>query len=391
MPGASSWGQARGALHSQLTWLCAAFVLTGVVNTLLGPFLPVAIRKWQLSEAIAGLFFPSQFAAGMAGTLCFAWITARIGLNWCLSISLFFMAAGVATAAAISARGALASVACWGFGLGLNIPAANSLAARSAPGGPEVRVTALNFAWGVGAALGPAILTRGFAEWSLGGPLMALAGVLLAASLAAVRLFPPGGLTDEAGRAEGGEAPPLRITLLAAALLFFYVGTESAFSGWLALAAGREYDFGIIASGLVLSVFWAAFIAVRGLVPVLLRYLRASLCVQGGMMMFMAGALLVIAGQRQAHVVCGAVLAGCGLGPVFPLVLSAFYRASGTSATGHISAVFAGSALGGACIPPLVGLFASATGSIRLGIAVVLAASAMVLMLRGRLMDRTSD
>src|SRR3989442_1650438 len=41
----------------------AAFVLTGVMTTLLGPMLPVFSARWSLSDSQAGYLFTAHFAA----------------------------------------------------------------------------------------------------------------------------------------------------------------------------------------------------------------------------------------------------------------------------------------------------------------------------------------
>src|SRR5271168_1605548 len=48
------------------------FVLTGVVNTLLGPILPIITRTWHLDDAQAGRLFAAQFLGAILGTLASA-------------------------------------------------------------------------------------------------------------------------------------------------------------------------------------------------------------------------------------------------------------------------------------------------------------------------------
>src|SRR5256885_14980523 len=49
--------------------LHAGFVLTGVVNTMVGPLLPVLSARWALNDAHAGYLFTAQFSGSMLGVM----------------------------------------------------------------------------------------------------------------------------------------------------------------------------------------------------------------------------------------------------------------------------------------------------------------------------------
>src|SRR5690348_5398940 len=55
------------------TWLMAVlftgFILSGIATTIIGPMLPVFIRKWGLDDGQAGLFSSIQFLASLVGTV----------------------------------------------------------------------------------------------------------------------------------------------------------------------------------------------------------------------------------------------------------------------------------------------------------------------------------
>src|SRR5260370_29311395 len=61
-----------------LAVLFVGFVLSGIATTIVGPMLPVFIRRWGLDDGQAG-FFPSiQFLAALAGTaISGAWMAWR--------------------------------------------------------------------------------------------------------------------------------------------------------------------------------------------------------------------------------------------------------------------------------------------------------------------------
>jgi fucose permease len=52
-----------------LALLFAGFVLSGIATTIIGPMLPIFIRRWSLDDGQAGLFSTIQFLAALGGTL----------------------------------------------------------------------------------------------------------------------------------------------------------------------------------------------------------------------------------------------------------------------------------------------------------------------------------
>ena len=52
-----------------LTLLFAGFVLSGIATTIIGPMLPIFIRRWSLDDGQAGLFSTIQFLFALGGSL----------------------------------------------------------------------------------------------------------------------------------------------------------------------------------------------------------------------------------------------------------------------------------------------------------------------------------
>ena len=72
----------------------AAFVLTGVMTTLLGPMLPVFFARWALSDSQAGYLFTAQFATSILGVAISSALVQRYGYRLTLVFGLGFMALG---------------------------------------------------------------------------------------------------------------------------------------------------------------------------------------------------------------------------------------------------------------------------------------------------------
>src|SRR5256885_1290652 len=129
----------------------AAFVLTGVMTTLLGPMLPVFFARWALSDSQAGYLFTAQFATSILGVAISSALVQRYGYRLTLVFGLGFMALGAGVLAHASWILGLVSVCVYGFGLGLTIPTANLLIAKLHPDRRAAALNLLNFSWGIGA------------------------------------------------------------------------------------------------------------------------------------------------------------------------------------------------------------------------------------------------
>ena len=57
-----------------------SFILIGVLNTFLGPALPVLSARWQLNDAQAGSLFFAQFSGALIGSAATGWLLRRLSL-----------------------------------------------------------------------------------------------------------------------------------------------------------------------------------------------------------------------------------------------------------------------------------------------------------------------
>src|SRR5271155_2974470 len=94
-----------------------AFFPTGILQTLLGPMLPILIMRWSLNDTQAGRLFLVQFLASLVGVQFSGFLLARLGYRPAFLSGLLLMACGVATLYIGSLRLGLAAVATYGLGL----------------------------------------------------------------------------------------------------------------------------------------------------------------------------------------------------------------------------------------------------------------------------------
>src|ERR1700738_3052232 len=140
-----------------------AFLPTGILQTLLGPMLPILIARWALNDTQAGNLFLVQFLASLAGVQLSGLLLTRWGYRPAFLWGLLLMACGVSTLLLGSSALGMAAVAAYGLGLGLVVPSDNLLIAEIGSGSGSdsgaasqassraSAVSLLNFFWGVGA------------------------------------------------------------------------------------------------------------------------------------------------------------------------------------------------------------------------------------------------
>src|SRR5712692_10240538 len=108
-----------------LILLFAGFVLSGIATTIIGPMLPIFIKRWSLDDGQAGLFSTIQFLAALGGTLASSAIAAWRGYKPALVLGYALMGGGLACLNATTHGVALAAIAAFGLGYGLTTPGTN--------------------------------------------------------------------------------------------------------------------------------------------------------------------------------------------------------------------------------------------------------------------------
>jgi FHS family glucose/mannose:H+ symporter-like MFS transporter len=361
----------------------AAFVLTGVMTTFLGPMLPVFSARWILSDTQAGYLFTAQFASSILGVAISGVMVHRYGYRLTMVSGLGFMAVGAGVLAEASWIVGLVSVCLYGFGLGLTIPTANLLIAELHPGRRAAALNLLNFSWGVGAVGCPFVVAA--LQRSQRSSLllfgMAVCLTIVAIALGSIRL-PADAKRNSANNAVlDKKVWKSRFVPVLGALFFIYVGTESSIGGWVASYAHRIDLNASNFWALTPSFFWGALLLGRALAPVMLRHARETTLASAGLVLATLGVFILLIANTMALVVIGASVAGFGLASVFPINIAMLSQWFGEMASRIGGVMFALSSLGGATVPWLVGAISSRFGSLRIGLIVPLLGSIAMLVL----------
>jgi MFS transporter, FHS family, glucose/mannose:H+ symporter len=351
----------------------AAFVLTGIVNTVLGPILPWLGARAHLTDAQAGALFFAEFAASVATGLLSGLIIRRGGYARTIAAGTIAMASGTVALAVPIPRLWPAALAICGVGLGLTVPAVNLLFAdRGGPRGAAA-VSAVNLAWGAGATLWPLLIAVTGAIGAL-LPAVSAALVVVGASIwQARRRFP-----DPAPPAESPPHARTRNTLIAlfALLFFLYSGAEAAIGGWVTSYAARlPAALAVRLAVAPSAAFYGGLTAGRALLALWLVESRERAAIFGGLLAAIVSLSLALAFERANVLIVCAAGAGLGLSPLWPATVAAMTRALGSAARGALIAM---GGLGAAIVPALIGLLSIRLGSLRSGLVALVAVLAIL-------------
>jgi MFS transporter, FHS family, glucose/mannose:H+ symporter len=365
--------QAQTSDMGLMALLHAGFVLTGVVNTVLGPMLPMLSARWSLNDAHAGYLFTAQFGGSMLGVMGSSLLMSRRGHRISMLLGLGLMALGSATLLAGIWMLGVFSTLCFGIGLGLAIPTTNLLVSDL---NPEKRASALNlvnFSWGVGAATCPffvaALLRIHRTSYLLYGVAALLA--LVALGLTKV-LLPVFCVAPEYGSRVKTDIWRSRWVPIIGALFFLYVGSEAGVGGWIATYAQRMAAGAGTMWVLMPSFFWAALLLGRAAAPLLLRDLEELKLAGFGLVLSTVGVAALLGARTLSVIAISVSLAGLGFSSVFPIAIATLARKFGSAASRIAGVMFALAGAGGATLPWLVGYTSTRFGSLKYGLVVPL-------------------
>jgi len=362
-----------------------AFLPTGVLTTLLGPMLPILIRRWAMNDTQAGDLFLVQFLAMLAGVQLSGLLLSRFGYRPAFLSGLLLMACGIATIYLGSLWLGLASVATFGLGLGLIIPTDNLLIAEISagpnPGSSSGAVSLLNFFWGVGAVFCSLMVAWTEAHKLL--PLFLVSVALFLVLLAfAIRNLPfPAATAKSAESAPSWRGLAKTPTIwLFAAVFFLYPGVETAVGGWIGSYVSRLGEHGLAMASLMPAFFWSALTVGRGLGTAFLRHFSESRVLRVGFAAATAGIALMLWVPTLGGVIPGALITGLSFATLYPITVARLSEHYGVAARNIGAVMFSLASLGPAIVPWMVGFISHSTGSLRAALLLPLGGTVALLL-----------
>jgi MFS transporter, FHS family, glucose/mannose:H+ symporter len=370
-----------------------SFVPIGVATVLLGPMLPALSVRWSLNYAQAGALFNAQYLASTCAVACSGVLAARRGFRFPMKVGLVLMTIGLSCLLSGPKVVGILSIASYGAGLGLAVPAANLLVAAANPSRRSATLNILNFFWSLGAVACPSLTAGAAKSGHLPAFLAIVAGFSLA--IAVTIALMPGRIREPAAARDTQPMLPVirqrkRVFLVLALLFLLYVGVENGFGQWMASYAKNLGTLTLAMALATPSFFYASLTLGRWMAPVLLRTIDDVRLVQAGTLLACAGMAGLILSHALPGVLTSACAAGLGLSSVYPITISILSRQFESASIGSL--MFTLSNVGGGLLPWIVGLSSNRFGTLKAGILVpLLGCTAMLLLFLRLSAHRTPD
>ncbi len=376
--------------RSHRTWLVPlaflAFVSLGLPDGVLGVAWPSLRRSFDRPIDQLGLILLATMAGYLASSFGAGAVLERLGVGRLLVSSGLLVAAGAAAWAATPWWAAIVAGA-FVSGLGAGAIDAGINAFAAARFTPRV-ITWLHACWGLGAMIGPLVMTAvvaGGAGWRWGY-------VLLAASLAAMAAcfqltlglweLPAAEGAPSLRGVAGSLAEALREPRVRGnALLFFlYTGVEASAGQWAFSLLTESRGMTTAAAGLAASTYWGSIFAGRLAFGALAHHVAPARLLRLGMAGAPLAALVVSLTRSGAGGFAGLFALGLLLAPIFPLLIAETPSRVGERHASHaIGFQISAATLGAGTLPAAAGLLARHAGLEALG-PFLLAASVLVLV-----------
>ena len=353
-----------------------AFVSLGLPDGVLGVAWPSLRRSFEQPIDQLGLVLLSVMAGYLVSSFSAGVLLGRLGVGRLLVTSGLLVAASAVLWATtpwwpLILAGGFVS----GLGAGAIDAAVNAFAAARFT--PRV-LTWLHACWGLGAMIGPLVMTAVIASghgWRRG--YLLLAGSLL--GMAACFQMTLGlwqlpavdtGRATQAASVAGRLRDALREPRVRAnALLFFlYTGTETSAGQWAYSLLTESRGMAPAAAGVAASAYWGSIFAGRLAFGLLAHHVAPAALLRIGMAGAPLAALVLCVTRGGAGGFAGLFALGLLLAPIFPLLIAETPGRVGEPHAAHaIGFQISAATLGAGVLPALAGLLARHAGLESLG------------------------
>ena len=276
---------------------------------------------------------------------------------------------------------------CWiaiflyGMGTGFSIPAGNLITIEiTARDRRTAAVNMVNFCWGAGAILCPPLVAALAYDGGLITLSASLVSLILLLSVVVIRI--PDALAIESDTMAFPVPDIWRrpSTWLFAMFSVVIIGIEAGLSGWLTTYSNLLRTEGALSINAAF-VYFASFVGGRAIASLIAQKVADNVLISINAVLLIAGIALLAIGSRESTVP-GAVLAGLGTSAIFPTHMVRFTRIFGPGATRNATPIFVSGIVGAALLSWLIGFVSTRSGSLRNGIALLMAAAAILAILQ---------
>lgn len=355
------------------------FISLGLPDAVTGVAWPSVRDTFGLRQGAVGLVLVISGLGYLLSSFFAGRLTHAVGLGLVLAVSTGLVATAMYGFAFSPVWGAFV-LSGWVHGLGSGAidSGLNGYAAHHMP---TRHLIWLHACYCFGALIGPILMSSFLSSgrpYSAG--YSAVGGTMLVMAILFLMTYRSWGETSPAAASPhlpvgAGVALRSSTVWLQMSIFFLYTGLEVTFSQWTYTVLTESRHVGARTAGLAVGVYWgclgagrvlSGFIADRVGVDRLLRY-----CFLGAL----TGAVLLASGVSGEAAFLGVALAGLGLAPAFPCLMSRTPRRLGPQVSAHAIGFQVGAAMiGAAAVPGVLGVMAGRAGleAVPVGAAVLL-------------------
>jgi fucose permease len=347
----------------------AAFIGLGLSNSLMGVAWPSVRTTFGQPLDALGIFLIGNTSGYMIASALSGRLLARMTAGTMLALSCCLAAASLLATGSAPSWPALVAL---GFAAGLSGGAIDGgLNAYAAAHFSPRAMNWLHACFGIGATLGPAIMTGAIVYglgWRAGYWIVGAAQLALALCFGLTRQL----WRDSAPLAHAAEpsrgvrlAATLRLPIAWTGILLFfiYTGAEIATGQWVYSLLTESRGVPAAQAGAWVSLYWASLTIGRILFGFLVQRVAPTTLLRWCMAGAVLSALLIWLNLAPWLAFAGIALMGLSLAPQFPLLISATPAYLGAAhANNGVGLQVAAASLGGAAIPSLIGVLAAAYG-----------------------------
>jgi FHS family Na+ dependent glucose MFS transporter 1 len=356
--------------HDAARWTLGYYLLfmcLGLGTAVIGPTLPALADQTHTPVGYMGWLFPAAAIGYTLGTTLGGRVFDRVPGHPVLGIAQLASGALIALVPMLPGFwGLLAVLACKGFADGLVNTGANTLLVWAHGEKVSPYMNGLHFFFGLGAFLAPMLAAQviGMAGgyrwvyWTL-----AAFATLVSLRLLTLSSHPPPAPHRDTGTSElrgAGIYPALVIP--AALFLFFYVGAEVAFGGWVYTYAVALKLASAVGAAYLTSGFWLSFTLGRLIsIPVATRFGPQQIIPAALFTCLATLTLVIIIPDSSAVLWIAALALGFCMAPLWPTGFT--LAGQSLKLTASVSGmILLGDSFGGMVLPWLVGQAIEVTG-----------------------------
>ncbi len=352
--------------HLLLALTFVGYIALGLPDTLVGIAWPAMRADFALPLSALGPLYIATTAGYVAASSATGMLLARMGIGTllagsCLITGLALFGYTVAPSwAVLVALGLLTGFGGGAIDAAINTHAAVHYSARL--------VNVLHAFWGIGAALGPALMTatlvRGY-DWRNGYWVVVAVEIALALAFISTRKQWPPPVVHHPDHRPAGLPETLRLGRVRLALLVFllYTGCEAAAGAWVFSLLYEARNLAATSAGTAVSLYWCGLFASRVGYALLPARTRPTAVIAASIVAALIGMAIVALGVHPVVDIAAIALVGFASGPIFPCMIATTPGRLGPRHTANaVGAQVSTAAVGVAVFPALCGVLAQALG-----------------------------